>query len=298
MKIQNYIRSIKGIFTKDELRDNIRNIGKELDTTTVPAYHSALTMFRTWSFKSAEMKAKIQTYGHTANNKGGNIIVAISDTLDIASDNLRIIEKFFESTYNEDVAAGGMTFVKVQVQQFIDAVGFVSRYGRKFLQYAVVCETAQYQKSEEAAGVSAYGSPVEIKWIDDNWNTFLLALNCVGTPTNQITKLLSEIPDIVVTDDNVDVLASDVGEKKLDPFRTGLIPVNLNPFYLIGMMFAEWQANSYKVALEELKLLQLRKLNLEKLKAGKEDLALQKQIDSLARRIADANYRLSKMGVQ
>jgi len=293
MKIQKYIQSISGIFSKDQLRDNIRSIAKELETTTIPAYHTHLTMMRTWSFKSQEMKDKINDFNHMANGKTGNIIVSISATLDTASENLRIMERFFEKTYNEDTSTTALTYVKAQVQQFIDAVYFVMNYSRKFLSYAVICETAQYAESGVDIGTSL--APAEIKWINDNFAAFVLALNSVGTPSNSVPKMLAEIPDIIVTEDNVEVLTHDLGEKKVDPFKTGIIPVFMNPFYMIGLRVAEWQAKRYKAAVEELKLLQMRRLNLEKLADGKPDVGLKKQIDYMASRIQEANYQLSKM---
>ena len=73
------------------------------------------------------------------------------------------------------------------------------------------------------------------------------------------------------------------------------IPVWLNPIYHIGMRIAEWQAKRYKSAKEELSLLQLRKLNLERVSAGKPDAKIQSEIKYLEARIQGLNFDIDEM---
>lgn len=294
MKIQNYIKAITGIFSKDQLRDNLRAVHRNLHESTLPAYASVSPVLKTWQFKSQEMKDFIRMFNATVERKTSpSVIVNINDLLQAAATNLDIMEKFFESNFAEEIIPGGMTYTKAQVQQFIDQVDFVSTYARKFLNYALISETSSYMSGEESLKDSMLGP--DITYVEKNIQAFGLALNSVSVPPGTVPKLLAEIPDYVVTPENLDSLSGTVGERKLDPFGFGFIPVGINPFYLVGMRVAEWQATKFKQAQEDLRVLQLRKLNLEKIAAGKPDVSLKRQIDSLAARADDLTYKLAKM---
>jgi ABC-type phosphate transport system auxiliary subunit len=69
----------------------------------------------------------------------------------------------------------------------------------------------------------------------------------------------------------------------------------LNPVYHVGMLVAEWQAARYKAAQEELRTLQLRKLNLEKKLEGKSDAKIEQQISYMQKRVDDLEYKIVKM---
>lgn len=293
MKILNYIRAIANMFSKDTLRDDIRNTINELNQSTIPAYNTTMTILKTWTFKSPEMKQQIAAWNGLTDFKGNNIIVSIHTGLVAAEDNLRFIEKYVETNFGEDIIAAGLTFPKAQVLQFVDACSFASKYARKFLNYVIVCETAQFPDAAIIVGEEI--TKAELAWLLDNFQNFILALNAAGTNPNQLPKLIADMPDVVVSEDSEQVSRAIGGDKKTDPLKMGLIPIVLNPLYHYGMAKAEWQAKRHKAAQEELKLLQLRKLALEKLSNGKPDLGLKRQIDYMAGRIQNLNYEIAKL---
>lgn len=86
-----------------------------------------------------------------------------------------------------------------------------------------------------------------------------------------------------------------MGSAKVDPFQMDLIPIWLNPIYHIGMFVSEWQADRYKAAKEEVRLLQLRKLNLEKTIEKKPDAKIQHEIEYLSNRVQGMNFKIEKM---
>jgi hypothetical protein len=169
----------------------------------------------------------------------------------------------------------------------------VSRFSRKFLLYVFVCETAQYE--DGGTTITDSLSPAEIEYIKANFVTYCTALNAVCNQPQTVRKMLEDVPDIVISSENVGALSSTLGEAKLDPMNMKLIPIWLNPIYHVGMFVAEWQADRYKAAKEELRLVQLRKLNLEKVSQGKPDAHVQKEIAYLETRIQGMNYKIAKM---
>ena len=159
--------------------------------------------------------------------------------------------------------------------------------------YIYICETSVFEESDTTL-VDSF-SKAEIEWINHNFIAFCAAFNITSGKPQQVEKQFSNIPDIVVTGDNAHTLGATIGEDKIDPFQMSLIPIWMNPIYHIGMFVAEWQSDRYKAAKEEVRLIQLRKLNLEKLSEGKPDAKIQKEIAYMETRIQGLNFKLAKM---
>lgn len=292
MKIPSFITSILPSFGKDRVTEDLRLTRTEYKDVTIPAFHQASTAFKGCKFKSPLLQDQLAVFGRMVKGKG-NIVDAIGALLPDALKNLDACEELIEKTFSEEIAGAGLTYQKANLLQFAECLHFVSRFSRKFLLYIFVCETAEYEDGGTTIADSL--SPAEIEYIKTNFVTYCTALNAVTNQTATVHKLLSDVPDIVITSDNYDSLASTVGEKKLDPLQMKLIPVWLNPIYHIGMFVAEWQAERYKASKDELRLVQLRKLNLEKLQEGKPDAHVQKEIAYLETRIQGLNYKIDKM---
>lgn len=293
MKLKNFVASLLPSFGKDRVMEDIRLTRTEIKDITLPAFHQAAVAFKGHKFKSKQLEDQLTVFGRMVKGAGGNPVEAIEKLLPIVLKNIDEVEDLAEKSFNEEIAGAGLTYMKANLLQVASALHFVSRFSRKFLLYIFVCETAEYE--DGGATIADSLTPAEIEYIKTNFVTFCSTLNIVsGNPAN-IRKQLADVPDIVITSDNIDSLSATLGEKKLDPLAMGLIPIWLNPIYHVGMFVAEWQADRYKAAKEELRLVQLRKLNLEKLQSGKPDAHVQKEIAYLETRIQGMNYKIAKM---
>lgn len=294
MKILSFLQSLLPNFKKDQILEDLKVSRTEIKEFTIPSYESSLGLLKTWKFKHDEIKDLQSTFNRMVKDSGhGNMVEQIHNKFKIVLENTAVLEKMVETTYSEDIAGAGLTYLKANMLQFVEFVGFTSNYARKLLIYIYILETSLYEESKTVITESL--SPAEVKWIKDNFISFCVALNIVGCDSKKVKKSLDDIPDIVITTDNYDTLSSTMGETKLDPFQMKLIATWVNPIYHVRMFIAEWQADRYKVAKEELKLLQLRKLNLEKISSGKPDAHLEKEIEYMESRIQSLNYKVKKM---
>lgn len=293
MKLQQFVASVLPSFGKDRVMEDIRLTRTELKDITLPAFHQAAVAFKGHKFKSKALADQIATFGRMVKGGSGNVIEIIEKQLPIALKNLDEVEDLIERGFNEEVAGAGLTYMKANLLQFSECLHFVSRFSRKFLLYIFVCETAEYEDSGTTIAESM--TPAEIEYIRVNFVNYCTAFNAVVNQPQTVRKLLEDVPDILITSENVLSLSSTLGEKKLDPLQMKLIPIWLNPIYHVGMFVAEWQADRYKVAKEELRLIQLRKLNLEKISAGKPDAHVQKEITYLESRVQTMNFKIAKM---
>lgn len=293
MKTQSYLASLLPSFAKDQVLEDIRLTRTELEDITLPAYEHALPLLKSYDYKSKALDADMAQFKRTVTASSGGFVTVVNKALKTALENLDEVEAMVTKTYSEEIAGAGVTYLKANLLQLVETIGFVSKYARKYLVYIYVCETAEFEDGDTVVSESI--TKAEQEWLRANFLSFCTALNVVSTPRASFKKSIDDIPDIVVTNDNAHSLGATVGEHKIDPFQMRLIPVWLNPIYHIGMFVAEWQANRYKAAQEELKLLQLRKLNLERVSDGKPDARVQKEIKYMESRVQSLNYKIAKM---
>ena len=294
MKLWDFCSSLLSTNDKEKIIEDIRITSGEIKEHTAPAYESAITFLKGWKFKSEQISTLNDTFNRMVDTqRGENCVVTIEKSFKDILENLTHVEKMIDKTYSSEVAIGGLTYQKAALLQYVEMVGFVSKFARKFLIYVYICETAMYEDSGTVITDSL--SPVEIDWLNNNFVSFCTAFNIAAGNPAHVEKQLANIPDIEVTKENYETLPETMGMAKIDPFQMGLIPTWLNPVYHIGIRVAEWQADRYKVAKEEVRLLQLRKLNMENLIAKKPDAHIQKEIAYMETRIQDMNFKIAKM---
>lgn len=293
MKIGSFVSSLLPVISKDSVIEDCQITRAEIQEATVPAYDAGVEVFKGWKFKSKELEPLIASFNRTIEgNRNQNLVETIRLGLNVLLENLTAAEKLVHQLYNEDIASSGFSYKKANILHFIEAAGFVSKYARKFLIYIFVCES-HAAGAEESVTDSL--TKAEIEWVRTNMASFCQAFIAVTEKTSVVVSHFQNIPDIVVNDENASILPSTMGEKKIDPFSMRFIPIWLNPIYHVRMAVAEWQAARYNQAKEELLLVQLRKLRLEKLKAGTDDAHLQKEIDYNERRAQGLAAKIAKM---
>lgn len=292
MKFTTFIKSLLPGFEKDRVLEDIRITRTELKEITIPAFESSVPLLKSSSLKSKEIEDFDKVFRR--NNPGfpRELFEGMLEGLQIAESNLDVAEDLISKTYNEDVAAGGMTYLKANLLQFVELVGFVSKYARKFLFYIFVMEAANFEANSLKMSESL--SKAELRWIEENFLNFSQAFKIVSTPKAKLGKQFSDIPDIVITGDNEELLMRTQGSK-MDPMSLRFIAAWLNPIYYFRMQVAEWQVNRYNAAKEELKIIQLRKLHLERVRSGEPDARLEKEIAYLEERAQKLNYKIQQM---
>lgn len=292
MKFTAFLKSLLPGFEKDQVLEDIRCTRNELKETTIPAFESSTPLLKAKDLKSKELEGFDKVFRRNNPGFSRDLFEGLLEGLQIAESNLDIAEELIIRTYNEDVAAGGMTYLKANLLQFVELVGFVSKFARKFVIYTFVMESAAYESN--SLQVSESLTKAELRWIEENFLNFATAFKIVATPKAKLAKQFSDVPDIVITGDNEDVLMR-TQSNKIDPLSMRFIPSWLNIIYHARVVVAEWQVERYQVAKEELKVVQLRKLHLERIRNGKVDARIEKEIAYLEERVQKLNYKIQRM---
>ena len=292
MKIPHFLASLLPTFSKDRIIEDCNVTRGEITEFTHPAYAIAAPDFKNHKFTSDHMKPFLGSFERNLHGKG-NFIVTIEAGFKPMLANLDEVKKLIEAIYNDDVAGSGTTYLKANLLQFVELVGFVSKYARKLLVYTYAAETEKYPDSGSVFTDSI--QPGEAEWLKSNVQNFNSAFNIVTTSPEQLKKLIKDIPDIIVKQETAEAMSSTIGERKLDPLNMRLIPVWLNPIYHVRMFVAQWQTERYHEAKAELQVIQLHKLHLEKLREGKPDAALKQQIEYAENRIHKLTAKIKDM---
>ena len=109
-------------------------------------------------------------------------------------------------------------------------------------------------------------------------------------------KRIKEIPAVTVGQDNIEMVEGNLERGRSDPLELNLIPLPINPFYIVGCWIAERQAARYKTAKAERDSIQLRLLYLRQLDAeGKGDPILKNEIEITQSRVEKLSYEIKEM---
>lgn len=293
MNILNFIKGLLPSFKKDKIVESCELIGNSIREHTLPAYVSAEDLFSGKKFKSEEARDFAAVYEKKVGIvRGAGMMGSIRTGLDNTLVLLQKISSDSNGLFSETETNLSLTYAKATCLRLIDAADFVNDYSRKLLNYIFVLETAN---ADEHVSVKDSISAAEIKKLHEGFFDFCTCMKVLLRDVKDIETVIKNIPDAVVTAVTEKTLPSTIGRDKIDPFMLSNLSVKINPLYKIGMMVAEYQANKYKSAKAELELLQLRKLNLEKLYEKSPDARLQKEIEYMEDRVSSLNYKVAQM---
>lgn len=294
MSIGKYIGSLLPTFDRGRVEEDLRVLKEELSQTTIPPYEAGAEYFAREGFVSKECKEYDTTFGKRVDVERrlqGIYPVTIYAVLQRTLETANMLESHVDKYFGRDISAGGMTYARANMLRLIEVSYFVSRYARKLLLWT-------YDNEKRALG-NPVGNPftmAEEAWLHENRTGFFYAMRVLGRPTNEIKGALSNIPDMVVVPEEIEVAEQTVGVQKLDPLRMGLIPIKLNPIYHVRLAIAEFQVARYKAGQEEKRALEYRLLALREIREdGDADARLQQQIEYTENRVKKLNHKLAKM---
>lgn len=299
MSMISYVKQLSASFQKNDIQKNCEITADSLKTHTIPGYTDAIETFKTFQLKNKEIQAYNTEFRKICTvPRSGTIIDAISEALQKGVVLLDYMHKNSDTLYSAQETSLGLTYRKATYLRLASTISFANDYSRKFLNYVYTLET---QSADEQFQIKDNITPAEILFVKTNFLDFCNAIKIMQQTLDQVTKNVDNLPDAIVSESSDIAFENTLGKAKMDPmgFNNFSLPVTVsvrwNLFYHIGSMIASFQVAQYKCAKEEMDLLALRRLNLEKIMAKKPDARLQKEIEHLSSRISGLNYELNKL---
>lgn len=298
MRLPLWLSTLLPTFAKSRVLDDITTARKELAGNVVPAMQNAAKNYSKRKFKDKWVLSFEQRFStrHRANYRG-NFITPVAEISENALEILNVAEKLVSTRFEQDIVRDAMRLLTANTLQLVEAIEFFSQYSMRLLLVATNLEVIAASQYADIAGPDA-PTAGEMKWLEDNFNSFMAAVDTLSTPSAEVERKLDGIPDVIVSPDTAARVESSLEYSKTDPLRLNLISARFNIIYRARLAIAEWQEERLQVAIESKRLLEFRLIQLQNAEAGKDDARLQKQIDYTQKRIEEIKYKLMKEGVE
>lgn len=292
MNFYNFIASLFPTFKRDEIIDAAIGTRKSLMEHSLQAYQSADQIWGQTPFISKQAKELEKQYRSEVGLTGKQTMVAsISLALQNSLKILDLVVQKGKVIYSDNEASAGLTFQKATILRIISISDFANKYSLDLLNYIYACEAQSTKDGGSVEGISKAEESIILSQFSD----FCTAINVMKVDMSSLEKALNELPDAVVTELTERTFVSTIGTKKLDPLNVRNFSVRNNPLYSFGLMIAERQEKKYKAKKEMLELVQLRLIQLQKLRDKKPDASLDKEIAYYQSRVTSLNHEIEKM---
>lgn len=289
MKIEKFFESMLPSISKSTLKEELRNLADEVNHKSIPPYVNATELFnKRYKFKSRVLKDVQRRFDAKVDGRHENYILAVNDALKNASKNIVLLHKLVDEHYDSVAVREGMTYLKVNIAQYIESIAFLSVFSRRLL-------LATY--GFEGLGETAAGKHLskDMEFVNKRLTDFMIVVNANLKTQRQLEKSFDGIPDIKVDPETAPIIRQQVGLDKVDPNKFGFISSALNPFYHLGMLVARYQVHRIRLAEEEMELLNLKLAHLKNESMGKKDPKLEEVIERYTARVSKLQYELEEM---
>ena len=292
-RLLSYIRSLNPHISKEDVLKEIRSAREELDEFTIPSYEAALELVARREFKSKPIKdfeRRFQAEIHS--RKRGNFVEVTNAILKQTQKNLEKLEKIVDKSYNENIATNALSYSRAQVLRLSESANFLSRYARAILIYTLLKET-KFARDDKS--LSYDFTPAHARWIEANQENFFIVLRAFNRDERELESMIEEIPDIEVNETNAEAVASQVGQRRLDPFSVSHLNARtLNPIYYIRLPITEFRVARYEAAKEERRMLEYQIRDMRKALEDEHDPKLEQALEYQIDRLEKLNAKIAR----
>jgi len=294
MKILNFIKALVPRIEKNTLCEDLRVTISELENVVIPNYQSATEYLKSSKIKSDFNKGLSDVFYRNFDAQHGgkqsSFIADVNRRLPYIKENTEYILKQIEEIMERDIINEGLTARKAILVRAVECLSFVSRFSIDLLNVVYVKEAlevnAELQESLEM-------SPAVVKHVDSHIAKFATIISDYGIPNKDLSKIIMEIPEVIVNSKTANSIQGIYKEKDIDPFTASYISgFTYNPIYHIRLTIAEWQANRYKANKDKKKMLELRLLHLKLLNDKKADPKIEQELNYIQNRIDKIEHYL------
>jgi hypothetical protein len=301
-KLISYVKALLPRLDKDQVIEDLRVTVAELDSVVSVSYSAASDFFRSHKFKSSinqNLSADFyRAFDLQGASKQNNFVTEIARRLPYIKDNAVYIQAQVEALFERDILNEGLTAKKALLVRASDHLSFISRFAVDLLNYVYSNESVSVTDEDAEAMKLA---PAVQKAVESNFRTFAKLLSGYGIPNEKFSKIVLEVPEVVISSRTSAAVAGMYSEGKLDPLNSAVTSGFYgSPIYTIRLLVAEWQAGRYKANKDKKKVLELRllhlRLEMEKkpnAKLNDEIVYTQSRVDKIQRYLNEVNADLA-----
>ena len=281
---------IKGLLPKIEKDTVVEDLGttiKDLDNVTIPSLSQASAFFRTYKFKGDETAKLEKAWKDTYRTKLMKQPTFVGD-VHVAMGNLRanasFVLKQVEDISSRDMVSQALTAQKAILVRAAEHMSFCTRFATDLLNLVYDSESSKVMEkaSHEEIAIPKHSRERILRQMA----TFGRLMSIYGVDPGLFSKSYVKVPDLLLNQDTVEIVAQTYNETEIDPFN-GTLQAGFigSPIYHLRMVYADWQTRRYKAAQDKKTALELRLLHLKNQSEGNSNAAIEKEIQYTQDRI-------------
>lgn len=300
VNIANFIKKLLPSFDKNDIESDLETSLEYIDTI-VSGFSSFNEIYKVAKFESKEAKDLIKDFykelektKHKVKLTPTRVFPSDVTTLFLnAKPNGQYLLDEISRAVNDVIVSQALTAYKANLIRGVSHYSFLTRYALDLLNYLYVVE-AENGKIELSKEYKL--NKAQREFITKHVWIFARMLAVYGDTPEEFKSNLERIDEINLPKEEVDSVIDTYNLDKVDLFDN--LPANFigSPIYSIRLVFAQWEADRYRKLQDQKKLLELRYLHLKLMKEqGSTDVNLEKEIESLQKRISTIDYKLAKI---
>ncbi len=266
MSLITFLESLNPFTKKRDIVEKIRLVDESL-MNTIAMYDMAisdsitLTQGRLPTIAESVAKAiASSSYGKhrvSAKDLDGFVLALLRR----CGEKIAIVRDMFTSDASGDVSKDGITYHRLTALHAVSTISFISTYAHRLL-------------TVQTMSRSGY----EDKWVLSNVQEFAKSILVIDVSNKQFLDALAAVPDKTVSADSVDTDIAIDGANTVDPLQFNLLGLSWNPFYYVGVKFAQRNIDRMEADKADLKALKFKITLLRDRRNGVEDAALEREI--------------------
>jgi hypothetical protein len=247
-----FFHSLTPNILRSELERNVDMDIGELENRTLPMFERA---------QGVNLTSVVEQRIHSAimgRSSKKTVYDLLFDTIQNVVDNRALILKMVSTEFNKENPKEVSDYYKLNILKYLEAFRFLSKYAIEYIGVIVI------EAMSDKEYLSLPDIKMSAKFITDNDNMAQIAQVC-----NQLNRPLHEFLNEIKSLKGHQFVEYDwkanaeATAKRVDAFKSGLIPVRWNPLYHAQLMFSTWASENDTKTQHEYERLQYLLLQLK-----------------------------------
>jgi hypothetical protein len=296
MSLTSFLTSLGFTVGKNEVAKSCDDLLDQIKGPVGKSVSSACEAFGNFNVSSKYAVEFEKELNYRANIRKQSVFVTYKMLIDHITEITDLINKKASTLFSSKEATAALSFQKANYLRMIASLTFAVEYISRSTSFLVANEL-----EKPASGIPSGFVKADSIYLDNYRNSFFVVAAAVSQKPTEIIKAFDDLPDAIVSELTEATLPVTMGVKAVDPMMlaNGFLNIEMtarsNPFFLLGTVEANWQAKNMQALKDEMELVSLRLLMLEKKRTNQNDPALERQIESVSKRLGDLRHEREQL---